>query len=72
MAALSLEERVAALETRLEQIAHRQEPDTSPDAPRGWQRIVGIFQDDPDFEEAVRYGREWRASEDDAANEVHS
>lgn len=63
MATPTLEERVAALETRLQQIEHRQEPDASSDAPRGWQQIVGIFQDDPDFEEAVRLGREWREAE---------
>lgn len=70
MAAPTLEERVAALETRLKQIEHRQEPNVSPDAPRGWQRIVGVFQDNPEFEEAVRHGRKWREAQDDASSEA--
>lgn len=66
MAAPSLEDRVAALEAKVEKI--HQEPEQPTTAPRGWQRIVGIFQDEPEFEEAVRLGREWRmadASADD-------
>ncbi len=67
MATPSLEERVAVLEAELKQLKQQSEPDKLSDAPRGWQRIVGIFQDDPEFEEAVRLGREWRMA--DAPNE---
>ncbi len=49
MAAPTLEDRVAALEAELEQIKQRKEP-------RDWRRIVGVFKDDPEFEEAVRLG----------------
>ncbi len=63
MATPTLEERVAALETRLEQIEHRQEPDKSDETIPWWKRIVGIYQDNPDFEEAVRLGREWREAQ---------
>lgn len=62
MATLSLEERVTALESELEQLKRRQEANASPNEPRGWRRIVGVFKDDPGFEEAVRAGREWRES----------
>lgn len=62
MAALSLEERVAALEAELEQVKRRQQETVSAEEPRGWRRIVGVFKDDPGFEEAVRAGREWRES----------
>ena len=27
---------------------------------KDWRRTIGIFRDDPDFEEAVRLGREYR------------
>lgn len=63
MAAPSLEERVTVLEAELQQLKQQSERDKSPDAPRGWQRLVGVFQDDPEFEEAVRLGREWRMSD---------
>ena len=58
----ALEERVAALEDKIKEM-EQQETDKPTDAPRGWQRFVGAFQDDPGFEEAVRLGREWRESE---------
>lgn len=71
MATLSLEERVAALEAELQQMKQSQGLKGASDAPRGWRRIVGTFKDDPEFEEAVRAGREWRESfrprDDDAA-----
>lgn len=67
MAAPSLEDRVAALEAKVEQIY--KEPEQPSAAPRGWQRIVGIFQDEPEFEEAMRLGREWRMSDAPADNE---
>lgn len=57
MAALTLEERAAALETQIEHLQQRQESDKSSDAPHGWQKIVGIFADTLGFEEAVRFGR---------------
>jgi hypothetical protein len=34
----------------------------SPAEKRWWERIVGIFEDDPEFEEAMRLGREYRDS----------
>ncbi len=64
MTAPTLEERVAALESRLQQIKQPQVMDTAPDVPRGWQRLVGVFGDNPEFEEAVRLGRAWREAQD--------
>ena len=63
----SLEERVTVLEAELKQLKQQSEPEKAASAPRGWQRIVGIFKDDPEFEEAVRLGREWRMA--DALND---
>ena len=59
MATVSLEERVAELEAEVKRLG--QERDEAGE-PRGWRRIVGIFKDDPEFEEAVKAGREWRES----------
>lgn len=67
MAAPSLEDSVAALEARVGQL--HKEPEQATAALRGWQRIVGIFQDEPEFEEAVRLGCEWRMADAPADNE---
>jgi len=45
-----LEKQVAELKTRL----------TSSNGTKDWRRTIGLFQNDPDFEEAVRLGREYR------------
>jgi len=58
MAAPSLEDSVAALEARAGQL--HKEPEQPSVALGGWQRVVGIFENEPEFEEAVRLGREWR------------
>ena len=60
MAQPTLEERVAALETEVKQLKQQHEPDTLSDDVPWWKKIVGVFQDDTAFEEAVRLGREWR------------
>lgn len=59
----TLEERIAAVEKEVKQLKQAKSAQR-PEEPRGWQRMVGIFADNPSFEEAVRYGREWRESED--------
>ena len=62
MAAPSLEERVAVLEAQIKQLNQQQ---TAPETAEGrpwWEEIVGIYQDDPAFDEAERLGREWRES----------
>jgi len=53
-----------ALEKRLEQLEKKvaelsAQPDRSSRKKDPW-RTFGIFQNDPDFEEAVRLGREYR------------
>ncbi|MFN4259178.1 MAG: hypothetical protein ACK4RK_07755 [Gemmataceae bacterium] len=57
----SLEARVAALEAEMEQLKKNQPPAPSVSDP--WLETVwGAFANDPDFEEAMRLGREWRES----------
>ena len=60
----ALEERVAAVETRLEQLGKVKEADKSDEEIPWWKRIVGIHADCPEFEEAVKLGKEWRESKD--------
>lgn len=64
MSTSTMEERVAALESKVEKI-QQQAADKSDDNIPWWERIVGVFENNPEFEEAVRYGQKWRASEDD-------
>jgi hypothetical protein len=45
-----LEKMVAKLSTQPVRSNHRKD----------WRRTIGIFRNDPDFEEAVRLGREYR------------
>ncbi len=63
MAALSLEERMTALEAEVQQLKQRQELDKSDDAIPWWEKIRGQFKDDPAYDEAMRLGREWRESD---------
>lgn len=57
----TLEERVAVLEAEMVSLEAK-EQDKAAEELRGWKRIVGIFADNPEFEEAVRAGKEWRDS----------
>lgn len=69
MAELTLEERVEALELELKELRQHWEID-KPDEPRGWQKIVGVFADNPEFEEAVLAGRKWREDQTMLSEEV--
>lgn len=63
----ALEERLAAVETKLRQIEQAKEQVSAPNAPESvipwWERIRGQFKDDPHYLEAMRLGREWRDAE---------
>jgi hypothetical protein len=50
----ALEGQIARLKAELEEVRGPQEP--------WWQKIVGIYANDPNFDEAMRLGREWRES----------
>ena len=69
MSTPTLEERLAVLEAKVEEIEQQREADKSDKSVPWWERFVGIFENNPAFEEAVRYGQEWRASEDDFVDE---
>ncbi len=61
MSPSTIEERLTAVEIKLEQLQQKKQ-DGKAAEPRGWQKIVGIFADDSEFEEAMRLGREYRES----------
>ena len=75
MATPTIEERLMTLESRLDTLQHLIE-ERLPQIPltekRGWQAIVGTFEDDPLYEEAMRLGREWReAHREETDTEPH-
>jgi len=53
----TLEKRVKALEKKVAELSARP---GRPNRRKDWRRTIGIFQNDPDFEEAVRLGRKYR------------
>jgi hypothetical protein len=60
MTTAELEQRVAALEKKIESLTGQDARATNKD----WLlKVWGSFANDPDFEEAMRYGRKWRESE---------
>ena len=60
MTATSLEERMTALEAEVARLKKALESEARP-LP-WWKKIVGVYKDDPEFEEAMRLGREYRES----------
>ena len=56
-----LENRVATLETELAQMKKLLANFLQPEPPSPWWlQVAGSFEHDPDFDEAVRLGQEWR------------
>src|SRR5438876_4365036 len=53
----TLEQRVEDLEKKVAELSAEA---SRPTRKKDWRRTIGIFKDDPDFEEAVRLGREYR------------
>jgi hypothetical protein len=59
MATGTLEERVQKLESTIEDVQHKL-AQQNPSTKRGWRWFVGIYANNPHFEDAVRFGKEWR------------
>ena len=53
----TLEKRVEELEKKVAELSAKP---TRLTRKKDWRRTIGIFKHDPDFEEAVRLGREYR------------
>jgi len=62
MATSSLEERVAELEAEVKQLKQKHNAAGSQDNRPWWEQIRGTVKDDPDYDEAMRLGREYRES----------
>ena len=62
MATVSLEERVAELETKLDQLQQKHDVIPPQDTRPWWEQIRGTFKDDPAYDAAMRLGREYRES----------
>lgn len=56
----SFSERIARLEAQVSRLSQQEAAATADAA--WWKRIVGVFQDDPEFEAAMRLGRAYRES----------
>ena len=65
----TLEERLTTLEQEMTRVKARLEPETSRQANPWLDYVYGAFKDDPLFEEAVKYGREWRESQNELDEE---
>ena len=63
MAARTLEDRVTIIEQELERLKQQLQAAKLQDTEPRWKQIVGVFKDDPLFDEAERLGREWRESQ---------
>jgi hypothetical protein len=69
MATGTLEERVQKLENTVQEVQHVLAQQAVLAKPkRGWMWFVGIDANNPHFEDAVRFGKEWRDA-DRPANE---
>ncbi|HUG70891.1 MAG TPA: hypothetical protein VMM76_24295 [Pirellulaceae bacterium] len=55
-----LEERLLKLEEKFQELEQQITP-TTPTKP--WRNTFGMFADDPDFDEVLRLGREYREQE---------
>lgn len=69
MAIETLEERLEILEREMTQVKARLEPQDSSKANPWLTHVYGAFKNDPLFEESVRYGREWRESQNGGSDE---
>ena len=65
-----MEERLTTLEQEMSQVKARLERENNQQENPWLTHVYGAFKDDPLFEEAVRYGREWRESQNVAENEA--
>ena len=70
----SLSERIARLEEQVSRLSQQVNGMPAAQETAWWKKIVGVFQDDEEFEEAMRLGRAYRESlrpqDEEAAEET--
>ncbi len=59
----TLENRLNAMEAELAQLKQQMQTIKPQETEPRWKQIIGVFKDDPLFDEAERLGREWRESQ---------
>ncbi len=69
MAAETLEERMLAMERELAQIKQQLQSQAAPSPLPWWEKIAGTFAASEHYDEAMRLGREYRASQQLKDNE---
>ena len=57
----TIESRLEAVEEAIEELKHKLE--IQPPAPNWLDQVIGIFKNEPAFDEVVRLGREFRMSD---------
>jgi len=63
MTAMEMEQRLVALEKQVQSLSAARQS-AAPATNKDWLlKIWGSFADDPAFEEAMKYGREWREAQ---------
>lgn len=67
MAAKTLEDRMTMVEQEIERLKQQLQAVQPQETEPRWKQIIGVFKDDPLFDEAERLGREWR----DEQNAIH-
>ncbi len=58
----AVSERLARLEEQVSNLRNQVPHATRAPGAAWWKQIVGVFKDDPEFEEAMRLGRAYRES----------
>ncbi len=58
-----LEKRIAALEAEVASLKSKVEKNSNTDKAPWWEQRMGVFADDPIYDEAMRLGREYRESQ---------
>ena len=57
-----LSKRISKLEEQVSRLEHQAYAGMAPDRDPWWKEIVGVYKDDPEFEEAMRLGNAYRQS----------
>lgn len=63
MSTRTLEDRVTILEQELALLKQQLQTDKPQATEPRWKQIIGVFKNDPLFDEAERLGREWREAQ---------
>jgi len=63
MRAEVMDDRLTAVENEIAQIKRQLAAEKPQTGPAGWEKMFGIFAESEGFDEAVRFGREYREAQ---------